>query len=821
MLALVFNNYNALAQASYTIAFTDKAIAVDGNATDAAWQNIAATDIRFIQTQPKFMAESEYKTQVRLCYSATGIYVLAEMFQDKATILTQLTERDRIGEANADNFSVYFDTYLDHQNGFAFKVSSANVQQDEKLIGGGAPGGMGGGSGGDADISWDAVWESAVSILPDRWVAEMYIPFSAIRMPSTPEQTWGLNFRRQVRSVNEASFWNSYDPNKAGFLLQEGVLKGLKDIKTPLRLGLFPYLSSGIQSLPSGGDRNNLWLKSGGLDLKYGLSDAFTLDMSLVPDFSQVVSDNLIRNLSPFEQQLQENRPFFTEGVELFNKMGMFYSRRIGQRPDNFYDIESEYSDTSKFSIEKNPNVSTLYNTFKVSGRTKSNLGIGVFNALQAPAKARIRSIQGDSTFTQQTSNLTNYNMVVLDQALPHQSYICFTNANTLRFNGGRKANVTGVQTELLNKAETHKLFFGTNLSAIFENNTDKPLLGNWLISEYSKIEGKFQWLVGGEYYGKNFDQTDMGIQFDYNNLELRMRASYRENKPKAKFLNLYRTWFNHNMSFNVVPFASKSYEFETGLFWLFKNFVDVTVYAGGEPFGIKDFYQLERFNRPINVPGYVYFGTSGSSDSRKKFFGYWDLSYGDAYQRKGFTYTEISNGYRYRVNDHFQFGSGFRCVWNHANLGRTNYYYSINNPIAAFRHVNEYSWDINAQYNFNANSNITARFRHYNSFINTKQLYLVDENGNWEASPIAMLPDLNENFNLQNIDIFYNWIFKPGSRLIVSYKQWLSDAYLLNDKFENQKFVQNVYQVNQEPRAFLLAARMIWYIDYNELRRK
>jgi hypothetical protein len=800
---------------------TAQQITVDGLDNDAAWQALPNVAGEFTQIQPKFLQPSDYKTEVKLCYSGNGIYILATCFQDKSSILKQLCERDRIGDANADNFSIYFDTYNDKQNGFAFKVSAANVQQDEKLLGGGSPGGFGGGNG-DADASWDAVWESAVKIFDNKWCAEFYIPFSAVRIPNKAEQVWGINFRRSVRKVNEASFWNTYDPNKAGFLLQSGTLQGLKNIKPPLRLALFPYLSTGVQSIPDGnGGRQTQWLKSGGADIKYGINDAFTLDMSLIPDFSQVVSDNLIRNLSPFEQQLSENRPFFTEGVELFNKQDMFYSRRIGQRPNGYYNVLANYGNSANYAITKNPNISTLYNTFKISGRTSNDLGIGIFNALQSNMYAVVKHIPGDSSFSVKTGDLTNYNMIVFDKALPHQSSINFTNANTIRANGAADANVAGLQAEILNKKETHRLFVSTKLSSIFGKNLNTQL-GTLSTAEYGKVEGKFKWTVGGTYWSKQFNQTDMGIQFDYNHLELRQNASYQENKPKAKFLNLYRTWFNQNITLNANPMITKSYEFETGLFWLFKNFVDVTWYAGGEPAGIKDFYQISKFDRPLWTSGYVYTGSNGSSDSRKRFFTYWDGSYGRNFQA-GWTYREISNGYRYRFNDHFQLSTGLRAVWNHANVGRTNEYFSLSTPLVVFRHVNEYTWDVNAQYNFNANSNLSFRFRHYSTFITAKRLFSVDEDGYWinNEQQLSAIPIQDENFNLQNIDIFYNWIFKPGSRLIISYKQWLNDEYILNDQQNGQRFVDNVYQIMPEPRAFLLAARMIWYIDYNSLRKK
>ena len=77
-------------------------------------------------------------------------------------------------------------------------------------------------------------------------------------------------------------------------------------------------------------DTDTEWLRSGGMDVKYGINESFTLDATLIPDFGQVVSDNVVNNLTPYEVQFDEYRPFFTEGIDIFNKSGLFYSRRVG-----------------------------------------------------------------------------------------------------------------------------------------------------------------------------------------------------------------------------------------------------------------------------------------------------------------------------------------------------------------------------------------------------------------------------------------------------------------------------------------------------------
>src|SRR6478752_5597272 len=134
-----------------------------------------------------------------------------------------------------------------------------------------------------------------------------------------------------------------------GFVNQFGDRRGMNNIQSPLRLSLSPYLSGGYRSTPTESGVHQEWLKSGGMDIKYGVSESFTLDATLIPDFGQVISDNVINNISPFEVQFQENRPFFTEGTELYNKAGIFYSRRVGRTPGGFGPVndlmkESAYS---------------------------------------------------------------------------------------------------------------------------------------------------------------------------------------------------------------------------------------------------------------------------------------------------------------------------------------------------------------------------------------------------------------------------------------------------------------------------------------------
>jgi hypothetical protein len=780
---------------------------LDGYGTDNCWNNLPIHN-NFTQIQPDPEKPSKYETKVRLCYDNTAIYIFAEMLQPSNVTLKQLGERDAIGRVNADVFQIFFDTYNDNQNGFAFKVTAAGVQGDDKML-------NGGGDNGGSDNSWDAVWESKTRTDNEGWYAEIKIPFSAIRFPKTDVQTWGFNMQRRVRKFNETSFYSPIDVNKSGFLAQFGNLTGLKEIKPPVRLALFPYINLGTQKLP--GDAST-YPASGGMDIKYGINDAFTLDMTLVPDFNQVASDNLIRNTSPFEQQLAENRPFFTEGVELFNRQGMLYTRRIGSTPTGFYALQDKYADTAKYDITKNPSIARLYNAFKISGRTSKKLGVGIFNALQAPAKASILDKNSNLNFKEKTQDLINYNMIVLDQALKGQSYINFSNTNTLRRDNSRHANVSGLQYVQFSKNENYSMNASINMSTIFE--AGKINTGFFTSLNLSKSAGKLKYGIENVTYGKKFDQTDLGIQFDYNHAEQSAGISYDNNTPKNKRFQSRGVGFRVKSFENMYPFKLKQLKFEANSFYLFKNFVDVNLEMETSPFGQNNFYSLASRGINFHTFGYTYVGAGGSSDSRKKLYSEFYYGHGFQHNNPTYTYDNARLLVRYLFNDHFNLNAVYAPTFDNSNVDNTYITLPGDKPLLAFRHILEQVLEFNAKYTFSPNANLNARFRHYNAKITNKKLYTITQDGDYLNNQLPYTNAYDENFNLQNIDIFYNWIFRPGSRLVCSYKQWLNDAYILNSELQNS-FGRNVNTIIKAPKAYAISVRLIWYLDYNQVKKQ
>ena len=283
----------------------------------------------FIQYNPYNGAAPSQPTVVRIMYDDRALYIGAMMYDSEPdSILRELGERDD-DDINADFFTIDITPYNDGLNAFEFKVSASGVEIDTKH------------AANYQDRNWDPIWKSAVKINDSGWVAEIEIPYAAIRFPKTAEQLWGLNMWRSIRRYREWSTWSYINNKLDGVFNQSGTLTGIEGIKPPLRLFFIPYVAGYTENAPE----SKTWAYSYnyGMDMKLGLSESFTLDMTLIPDFGQVQSDDKIVNLSPFEVYYQERRPFFTEGTELFERGNIFYTRRVGGTPDGYGDIQDEY----------------------------------------------------------------------------------------------------------------------------------------------------------------------------------------------------------------------------------------------------------------------------------------------------------------------------------------------------------------------------------------------------------------------------------------------------------------------------------------------
>lgn len=783
---------------------------IDGNLNDAAWLNAPAVS-DFVQYAPSYGSPTSSRTQVKILYDNEAVYIGAYLYDDPSLIRKQITSRDGEQQQDVDFFSVFLDTYNDQQNGFQFLVTSANVQTDAKLTGIISPNFLQFG-----DRTWDAVWESRVQMHADGWTVEMKIPYLSLRFSKKDIQTWGLQFLRYSRRNNEQDYWNPLNPNVNGFVNQFGKYVDLKNIKPPLRLSFYPYLSGGLRVNADGTPGvKNQWLRSGGMDVKYGINESFTLDATLVPYFGQVVSDDVVNNLTPYEQKFNENRPFFTEGTELFNKAGLFYSRRIGAVPPGYYSVENMALTDPTIKIIDNPSVTKLYNAIKFSGRTKDKLGIGVFNAITEPMYAIIQDQTGNRKKIL-TSPLINYNIIVLDQALKKRSFITFTNLNTIRNGSNRDANVSSLDLSLYDKTNTFNLRTYGRYSKVFSSNSYDGYNAGLKLG---KVSGRIQYYARTDIFSTNYDPRDLGYLQTADLVNYIGQFSYNQFTPTKNFLNY---------SYSVNTIYQRIYQpnqFYFGHFWIngswtFKNFWDVQLNVGALPTQ-RDYFVLGKPAQGLFVkrPAYGYVELSGGTDSRKKLYFSYDWLQGSFFHANPQkSYHLYTLGLRYRFNNKTSVSI------DHHEEAEQNYIINTyvkepnGDPIIGFVNFKDIYTTLSGIHNFTPKLNLNFRLRHdwssvpYNSFAN------VDSKGN--AIPRPFLTGLDENVNFFNVDAFLSWDFKLGCNLTVGYKNWIGDTYSV-DGLKYPAYLHNFSRVFNVPHGNELTVKFIYFLDYNQLRKK
>jgi hypothetical protein len=785
---------------------------IDGSLDESLWAN-APQATQFTQTYPDAGKPASQHTSVKIVYDNTAIYIGAYLFDSAALIRKQITARDEEQQKDVDFFAVYFDTYNDKQNGFQFVVTSANVQSDARL---GPNLGNSSGFGGFGDYTWDAVWESKVKMQADGWTVEMRIPYISLRFGKMDIQDWGIQFQRLIRRTNESCFWSQFQPDVNGFVNQFGIYQGLKDLQPPLRLSFAPYISTGYRSTPNlSNGFNNTWLRSGGMDVKYGLNESFTLDATLIPDFGQVVSDNVINNLSPFEVRFQENRQFFTEGTEIFNKAGLFYSRRVGATPTLYNRVNNFVAANSDWEIIKNPSVTQLYNASKFSGRTEGKLGIGFFNAVTAPMQAHLRNTISGKDSIIQTEPLANYNIIVLDQALKGRSSITFTNTNVIRNGNATDANVTAIDFSLFNKKNKFNVKGTARYSKRF---LATPVDGYNASLRLGKVSGAWQYHVQGVVKSAYYNPRDLGFLASANGVSLDNAISYNSFKPTKHTLRYtYKLSTRYNRLYNPGQFTDLFAEVSG--FWIFKNFWDLSLTVGYTPHQ-HDYFVLgdpATYKRFVKRPSYGFSSLSGSTDSRKKFYVFYDFlvaNFFNSAPSKNYHLAEF--GFRYR------FSNKLSAELSYRHEGETDYIISAGReanaePRVAFVNFRDITSVFSAIYNFTPRINLTLRTRHYLSRVDFNRFANLDANG--EPIPNNGITQY-DNVNVYNTDAFLTWDFRLGSRLVLGYKNWLGENELISPISKNTYF-QNLKGVFKARHGNEFTVRFIYFLDYNQLKKK
>lgn len=313
---------------------------IDGNIiTDKVWQSITPLST-MIQIRPKFGEAASEKTEIRVAYSKNTFYVAVICYDTDPNAIVVSDSRRDADLSDEDSFLFILDTYNDQQNGFLFGTNSNGMEYDAQIDNEGKgnfnqnrqqQGGVIGGT----NLNWDASWQVKTETGDYGWSAEFAIPLRSLRFSSGDDQTWGINFQRNISKTSEVAYWA---PLPLGFDIKRlslaGKITGLS-LKNPGNLKVIPYVLM-QSSKDKGVDPNKSNTEfDAGLDVKFSVTPSLTLDLTYNTDFAQVEVDDQQVNLDRFNLFFPEKRPFFLENAGQFSvgspgEVDLFFSRRIG-----------------------------------------------------------------------------------------------------------------------------------------------------------------------------------------------------------------------------------------------------------------------------------------------------------------------------------------------------------------------------------------------------------------------------------------------------------------------------------------------------------
>jgi len=375
----------AITQPVYTTSrlVTSKPV-IDGKLDDECWKKGTWAG-NYRQWTPNEGSKPSWPTTMNIQYNDKFIYVAFRCYDGEPDkILSMSSVRDVF---EGDVIGIAFDSYHTRQTSFEFNLTAWGQKIDLINI-----------NPLNSDFNWNAVWRGKTGMEDSAWVAEMEIPLSQLRYSKQDEQVWGLHTWRWISRLQEESNWDIHSKTEPGFMYNFGELRGIYNLKKSRRIEIMPFILGDLKTMkkePGNPFRESgrIWGGNIGLDTKIGISSNFTVDLTINPDFGQVESDPSVLNLTAFETFYEEKRPFFLEGLTIFDydidENSIFYSRRIGHSPSLKVNPEDNLYVSS-------PDKTTILSAIKLSGTTSKGLSLGLIQSVTSNEYATLSDPEGN-----------------------------------------------------------------------------------------------------------------------------------------------------------------------------------------------------------------------------------------------------------------------------------------------------------------------------------------------------------------------------------------------------------------------------------------
>ncbi len=300
--------------------FTEQAPVIDG-VIEEVW-NRADSAYNFFQIFPYVEEEPSERTTVYVLQDEENLYLAFRCYADSLEPINRLS-------GNEDDIRIAIDPFGSKTTAYYFIVSASEIMEDGWLLDDGRR----------ADDSWDGVWYRAVKLYDDRYEVEVKIPFKSIRYKKGLDE-WGLQFARYIAENKETNYWTEVSELEWNMITRFGILKDIQPHATGNYFELYP---EGFLRYDNFGEEKGNFNPNISLNFKWDLTPEASLNATLNPDFAQIESDPFELNLGRYPTYLDERRPFFLEGKEIFrmsdfgegkgffSPLEIFYSRKIGK----------------------------------------------------------------------------------------------------------------------------------------------------------------------------------------------------------------------------------------------------------------------------------------------------------------------------------------------------------------------------------------------------------------------------------------------------------------------------------------------------------
>jgi len=531
---------------------------IDGKLDDECWKK-GTWGGNFRQWIPNEGAKPTYPTEFNIQYDDRNIYVAIRAYDgEPEKILRQAGVRDEFAGEMA---GVNFDSYHDYRTGFEFTVTAWGQKIDLVLF-----------NPNNWDLNWNPVWKVKTGLEDSAWVGEWEIPLSQLRYSNADEQVWGLHVWRWFSRLQEESDWEIQSKTGPGVIFNFGELHGIKGLKKSRRLEIMPYTLGDLKTMKK--EPGNPFANTGrafggnvGLDAKIGISSNFTVDLTVNPDFGQVESDPSVLNLTAFETFYEEKRPFFLEGLTIFDykfdDQSLFYSRRIGHSPSR------NISPNDNLFVHT-PDKTSILSAIKFSGTTSKGLSVGLIQSVTANEFARLSDKDGNRSKTKvepltsytvarvqkgyNSGNtvfggmLTSTNRLIEDNEFATLSTNAYTGGLDLRHHWRDKefyidarligSYIDGSKEAITLLQQSSARYYQRPGASYLHYDTTATNLGGWggkfMIGKGSK--GRWKYSTGATFLSPGLELNDLGYMNSADQFNQENTVSYLINQPVSVF---------------------------------------------------------------------------------------------------------------------------------------------------------------------------------------------------------------------------------------------------------------------------------------------